>query len=90
MPNHVYAALSLPTYLLIMGEIADGPTPKYQQLAAILRERLAGMEAGDPVPSEHELEQEFGLARGTIRKAITVLRDEGLIVTTRGKGSYVA
>jgi DNA-binding GntR family transcriptional regulator len=77
--------------VIIMEGIKDGPEPKYAQLAAILRERIASGElaVGEPVPSETELEQEFDLARGTIRKAIGVLRDEGLIVTTKGKGSWV-
>jgi DNA-binding GntR family transcriptional regulator len=42
------------------------------------------------IPPEKELEQMYGLARGTIRKAIGTLRDGGLIITVRGKGSYVA
>lgn len=74
-----------------MEGITDGPEPKYRQLAAILRERIESgvLQPGQPIPSEVELEQESGLARGTIRKAVAVLRDEGLVVTTRGKGSYV-
>jgi len=70
--------------------ITDGPTPKWAQLAALLRERIRTLAPGELIPSEHELERDTGLARGTIRKAIAALRDEGLIVTTRGKGSYVA
>ncbi|SEG76782.1 regulatory protein, gntR family [Thermomonospora echinospora] len=73
-----------------MEEIKVGPIPKYQQLAAILRRRIAAMEPGDPIPSETELEMETGLARGTIKKAVALLRNEGLIVTTRGLGSFVA
>jgi hypothetical protein len=44
---------------------------------------------GRRVPSESDLEQIYGMARGTARKAIAVLRDEGLIETVRGKGSFV-
>ncbi|MEU4823115.1 GntR family transcriptional regulator [Actinomadura sp. NPDC023710] len=75
-----------------MGQITDGPVPKYRQLAEILRARIEAGELapGDPIPSETALEAEFDLARGTIRKAIAALREEGVIVTTRGKGSYVA
>jgi DNA-binding GntR family transcriptional regulator len=40
--------------------------------------------------SEVKLEQEFGVARETVRKATAALREEGLIVTTRGMGSFVA
>jgi DNA-binding GntR family transcriptional regulator len=41
------------------------------------------------VPSETQLPQEFGIARGTARKAIALLRDEGLVITVQGRGSYV-
>ncbi|MEV6991950.1 GntR family transcriptional regulator [Streptomyces sp. NPDC093228] len=37
-----------------------------------------------------QLESEFGVARGTVRKATAALRDEGFIVTTPGMGSFVA
>lgn len=75
----------------IMEGIKDGPEPKYLQLAAILRARIESgdLQPGEAIPSETELEQEFDLARGTIRKAIGALREQGFVVTTRGKGSYV-
>jgi GntR family transcriptional regulator len=70
----------------------DGPIPVYRQLVDILRSRIESgdLAPGHAIPSETELEQRYGLARGTIRKAIGVLRDDGLIITVRGKGSYVA
>jgi GntR family transcriptional regulator len=60
------------------------------QLAAIVRKRIeAGkISAGSPLPSETTLQQEYGMARGTIRRAIEVLRDDGLIVTVQGRGSF--
>ena len=66
--------------------------PDYRQLAAILRARiLAGRIApGHVLPSEKQLEQEFGLSRNTSRRAIALLRDEGLVVTVAGRGSYAA
>ena len=69
----------------------DVATPVYRQLAAILRARiLSGRIAPDHVlPSENRLEQEFGLSRNTSRRAIAVLRDEGLVVTVPGRGTYV-
>ncbi|MDQ2874249.1 MAG: GntR family transcriptional regulator [Actinomycetota bacterium] len=42
-----------------------------------------------PVPSETSLVQEFGVARGTVRRAIEVLRDEGLVLTVQGRGTFV-
>lgn len=75
----------------IMEGIKDGPEPKYLQLAEKLRARIESgeLQPGDAIPSETELEQQYDLARGTIRKAIRALREQGFIVTTRGKGSYV-
>jgi GntR family transcriptional regulator len=76
------------------GEVIDYglAEPVYRQLAAILRRRiLAGRyEAAHVIPSENQLEQEFGLSRNTSRRAIAILRDEGLVVTVAGRGSYVA
>jgi DNA-binding GntR family transcriptional regulator len=69
----------------------DSATPVYVQVAEILRARV---ESGEllpdrPVPSEAQLQQEFGIARGTARKGIALLREEGLVVTVRGRGSFV-
>ena len=65
--------------------------PVYRQLAAILRARILDgrIAAGRVLPSEHQLEQEFGVSRNTSRRAIAVLRDEGLVVTVAGRGTYV-
>jgi DNA-binding GntR family transcriptional regulator len=66
-------------------------TPVYVQVADILRARIeSGQLLPDrPVPSESQLQQEFGIARGTARKAIATLRDQGFVVTVKGRGSYV-
>jgi DNA-binding GntR family transcriptional regulator len=66
-------------------------TPRYKQIAAILRERIASgqIEAGQPIPSEGTLQQEFGVARHTVRAAVAVLRQDGLVSTVPGLGTYV-
>lgn len=69
----------------------DPTRPKWQQIAEVVRERIASGEY--PVRgliSEVKLEQEFGVARETVRKATAALRQEGLLITTRGMGSFVA
>jgi GntR family transcriptional regulator len=65
--------------------------PSYLQLAAILRARIESGEIahGEALPSITFLVQETGLAVGTVRRAIKVLADEGLVVTVPGRGSYV-
>jgi len=67
------------------------PVPRYKQIAAILRGRIeAGeLEADRPIPSEARIQQEFGVARETARKAVALLREEGWVVTVPGLGTYV-
>jgi GntR family transcriptional regulator len=63
----------------------------YLQLADILRERIKSGElrSGERIPSVHDLVIETQLADATIRKAVRVLRDEGLVRTAPGRGVYV-
>ena len=65
------------------------PEPPYVQLAAILRARIESGEITSRRPGERALQQEFGLAPATIRKAVRLLRDEGLVRTVSGMGTYV-
>ncbi len=69
----------------------EAPEPLYQQLAGILRVQI---EAGDypprtRVPSITHLAAEHAVAEVTVRKAMAVLKDEGLIVTVPGRGTFV-
>ncbi|WP_434090717.1 GntR family transcriptional regulator [Streptomyces hirsutus] len=41
------------------------------------------------IPSENHLADEYGVARLTARRAAQEIRERGLIVTARGKGSFV-
>ena len=45
---------------------------------------------GDKLPTEEELVREFGAARNTVRKALSLLEAEGMIVRHVGRGTYVA
>jgi DNA-binding GntR family transcriptional regulator len=42
------------------------------------------------MPSEKDLHDEYGLARETVRRALAVLRTEGLIEIRQGHGTFVA
>ena len=68
------------------------PLPPYRQIADILRRRIeSGQYQPDTrIPTESELVEAFEVARTTARRAIAVLRDEGLIYTVPQRGSYVA
>lgn len=58
-------------------------------LAAILRARIESGEITPGSPGERALQQEFGLVPVTIRKAVRLLRDEGLVRRVTGMGTYV-
>lgn len=65
-------------------EIKPGPVPPWQQVKAIIVDRIeAGTYArGGRLPSISDLAVEFGVARTTIQKATESLRDEGVIQTS--------
>ena len=65
------------------------PRPPWRQLAAILRQQIETGELAGRLPGERTLAQEYGVAVGTVRKAVGLLRDEGLIETAHGWGSTV-
>lgn len=65
--------------------------PLYLQLAAILRQQA---ESGEipvyrAIPSKKALVQTYGVAPGTVERALGVLKDEGLLETVPGRGLYV-
>jgi GntR family transcriptional regulator len=65
--------------------------PLYVQLADVIAGKIASGELvpDRPIPSENHLADEYGVARLTARRAAQELRERGLIVTVRGKGSFV-
>lgn len=70
----------------------ESATPVYVQLADILRR---GIQDGTyppnrALPSIRTLQQTYGLADGTIQKALGILKEEGLVHSVRGRGVFVA
>ncbi|MFQ5775584.1 MAG: GntR family transcriptional regulator [Kiloniellaceae bacterium] len=66
--------------------------PLYLQVAATLRRRIEDgyWRPGDKISTLEELESEFQVARVTVRQAIDVLQQEGLVQRQQGKGTFVA
>lgn len=66
--------------------------PSYLQLAAWLRRGIKEKRwaPGEPVPSITWLCGQSGLAVATVRRAVKVLVDEGLLYTVQGRGTFVA
>ncbi|HIY57369.1 MAG TPA: GntR family transcriptional regulator [Candidatus Tetragenococcus pullicola] len=66
--------------------------PKYEQLADNLRKQiLSGVyQKNELIPSENKLQEKYGLSRYTVRQAIGVLVEEGLLRKERGAGTFVS
>lgn len=67
------------------------PIPLYIQVATLLRNRIAEgkFQAGQQIPTLEALEQEFAVARVTVRQAIELLEKEGVVQRRRGRGTFV-
>jgi DNA-binding GntR family transcriptional regulator len=65
--------------------------PKYAQVIAEIQRRIESGEypPGSLLPSEHQLSDEFAIARPTVVRALRALRQDGWIETQQGKGSFV-
>jgi GntR family transcriptional regulator len=67
------------------------PIPRYLQLAELVRQRVAKGQwpRGSTLPSIEQLMKEFDVARVTVRQAIALLAEEGLLSPQRGRGTFV-
>jgi DNA-binding GntR family transcriptional regulator len=63
---------------------------RYREIADAMRRRVQTAPAGSLLPSEAELSAEFGASRVTIRRALDVLREDGLVAARQGFGWFVA
>ena len=55
-----------------------------------LQVRIETGEITHRLPSERDLAEEYGVAYQTVRHAMKLLRERGLIITRQGRGTFVA
>lgn len=66
--------------------------PLYLQVASVMRQRIetGHWTHGEKISTLEELEKEFAVARVTIRQAVELLREEGLLDAQQGRGTFVS
>ncbi|MFI5952294.1 GntR family transcriptional regulator [Cryptosporangium sp. NPDC051539] len=69
----------------------DSDRPAYRQLAEKFRTDIGRgrYRPGAAIPSEVALGQRYDVSRNTVRLAMGLLRQEGLVVTRQGRGTFV-
>lgn len=70
----------------------DSPVPLYYQIYRNIKKKITDgeLKSGEILPSEYEYCDIFNVSRLTIRKALEELYREGLIVRSRGRGTFVS
>lgn len=63
----------------------------YLQVADHITEqiRTGRLPVGARLPAERDMAEEYGVAVNTVRRAISHLRDQGLLITVPVKGTFV-
>src|SRR5579863_999490 len=63
----------------------------YEQIVKQIEESVlkGALKAGDQLPAERELAQQFGVSRTAVREAVKALREKGLVEAYPGRGTFV-
>jgi GntR family transcriptional regulator len=67
----------------------SSPVHGYAQLATKLREKITSGEIADRLPSLNQLIDLSGLSMSSVQHAVSVLKDEGIVYTVKGRGTFV-
>jgi DNA-binding GntR family transcriptional regulator len=69
----------------------DSYEPAYAQLVRILLGQIAAgvFRPGDRVPSEAQLCERYGVSPMTVRRAVNILADQGVVIAEQGRGTFV-
>lgn len=71
--------------------MADKDLPTYRKIADELRTLilLGKLRSGEKLKSENELKDQYGTTRVTVRKALALLKADGLLISEQGRGVFV-
>ena len=64
---------------------------KYEQAAAWIKNKIAedGLKDGDRLPGEISMAKELGISRQSVRQAVGILKEQGVLSSVQGSGIYV-
>jgi DNA-binding GntR family transcriptional regulator len=65
--------------------------PAYMQLVYLFKQQVASglLRAGDRLPSESQIVKRYQVSPMTVRRAINILADQGVVDTAQGRGTFV-
>ena len=72
------------------GRMTENGKPKYFTLMEELKEKIISgrIQPGEKLPSENQFTVQYSLSRHTVRKALSLLEQEGYIEACHGKGTF--
>lgn len=73
-----------------MRQVKDSPEPAYLRALAAIRERIKDGTYQDRMPSQKALADELGVAQSTVAHAIGILKEDGIVETSRNGGTFVS
>ena len=67
------------------------PRYRYEELADQIQEeiRAGTLPVGSALPAEKAMTEIYGASIGTVRRAVALLRERGLVATLPAKGTFV-
>lgn len=78
-----------PVTLCTMALDRDSLTPLYLQLAGDLRARIDSGQLTGRIPPIVDLAADYDVSEATVRAAVQVLKDDDIVGTSRGRGTFV-
>lgn len=68
-----------------------GSEPRYIQIADLIRKQILSGKilAGEKIPSELDIAEQYNVSRGTVRESLDILVKEGRLERLPGKGTFV-
>lgn len=71
-------------------DVGSGQVTHWHAANRLREEIMSSLAPGDKLESEQALADRYGVARNTMRKAIAQLREEGILASRHGRGTFVA